>query len=591
MNAQVATPKQNRILAALPGAEYQRLEAELEATTLHPGQVIYEAGDSLDFVYFPTAGLVSLIWTTQHGATSGLAMTGNEGLVGMPALFGNEKAIHWAVAQSACDAYRLRAEVARWVLDQGGALLPLVSLYAQDLIAQIAQIALCAQHHSIEQQVCRWLLLCWDRLPGAQLNMTQATLAQLLGVRRVTVSEAARKLQAAGLITFHRGQITLLDRHGLEAHACECYAALKAQTGRRMRSMPKALNGPPTRLSPKSLRARAEKQFKQAPADTPRSAMELDSLVCELQVHQIELEMQKEELINAYAEVDALRERYVDIYDFAPVAYVTVDTVGVIRQINLAGAILLGIKRSQILQRRFGAVVSQECQDTFNQFLAAVLSGHTSNQCEIELVPTEQRGAATVLIEAIPDETGQECRMVVSDITLQKKSTQALRQHEELLRSIFLAMAEGVVFQTADGQLIEANPAAEEILGLSRDELMDRTSYDPRWQAIHEDGTPYPGDEHPTMVTLRTGKPLRNQVMGVRVPAGGLRWVSINSMPITRNADGIADAVVATFTDITERRQSELALRGKQNEPTVGQSIAKIGKSDSNARARRRSGK
>ncbi|MDO8788171.1 MAG: PAS domain S-box protein [Sulfuritalea sp.] len=347
----------------------------------------------------------------------------------------------------------------------------------------------------------------------------------------------------------------------MEARTCECYVALKKESDRFPESIPKVFAHPRSRVKPTNLRARAERRYSQTQVSRPTSPADMERLVHELQVHQIELEMQNEELANTYAEADALRERYVDIYDFAPIAYVTIDTLGVVRQINLAGAILLGIKRSQITRHRFDASVSPPFRAAFKHFLAEVLGGHARQICEIELVPVEKRGTATVLIDAIPDEDGQECRMVVSDITAQKVSTKALREHEAQLRSIFLSMAEGVVFQTADGRLIEANPAAEEILGLSRDELLRRTSYDPRWQSIHEDGTPFPGDEHPTMVTLKTGKPLRNQVMGIRVPTGGLRWISINSMPINSGEDGRPEAVVATFTDITERRRFELALR------------------------------
>jgi PAS domain S-box-containing protein len=275
----------------------------------------------------------------------------------------------------------------------------------------------------------------------------------------------------------------------------------------------------------------------------------------ELQVHQIELEMQNEELANTYAEAEELRARYADIYDFAPVAYLSIDRLGVVRQINLAGAILLGIKRSQITRHRFEVSVSAPFQATFKHFLAEVLAGHARHACEVELVPVERRGATTVLIDAIPDESGQECRMVVSDITAQKAGTKALREHDAQLRSIVLAMSEGVVFQTADGRMSEVNQAAQEILGLSRDQLLGTTSHDPHWGAIHEDGTPFPGDEHPSMVTLKTGRPVRNQVMGVQVPATGLRWISISTTPINSGADGLPEAVVTTFTDITERRR------------------------------------
>ncbi|MDO8786989.1 MAG: Crp/Fnr family transcriptional regulator [Sulfuritalea sp.] len=219
MNAILNTPKQNRILGALPVAEYLRLEAELEAVPLSKGQVLYETGDTLDFLYFPTTSIVAMVWTTLDGATATLALTGNDGLVGKPAVIGNDTSVHRVIVQSAGNAYRVRSEVARWVFDQGGEFPSLVILYTQALMSQIALTALCNRHHSIEQQLCRWLLLCLDRLPGTHLNTTQAMIANMLGARRVAVSEAAGKLQAAGLITYvsARGS-RLCPSDGVEHH-------------------------------------------------------------------------------------------------------------------------------------------------------------------------------------------------------------------------------------------------------------------------------------------------------------------------------------------------------------------------------------
>jgi CRP-like cAMP-binding protein len=227
VTARTATPRLNRLLAALPAAEFRRLEAEFESITLSPGQVLYEAGDVMEFVYFPTAGIVSLIWPTEDGTSNELAMVGSDGLIGLPAVLGTHEASYCVLVQSAGHAWRIRSAVLRWIIGQGGELLHRVTQYAQALVSQIAQLALCHRHHKVEQQLCRWLLQCLDRLPDNQLQATQHAVASRLGVRRADVSSAASKLLAAGLITYVRGQITILDRRGIEARACGCYATLK----------------------------------------------------------------------------------------------------------------------------------------------------------------------------------------------------------------------------------------------------------------------------------------------------------------------------------------------------------------------------
>jgi len=413
-------PKQNRILGALAANDYARLQDDLELVHLELGQVLHESGDSLDYIHFPVTCLVSLIFTTSKGATAELAITGNDGLVGIPLVLGGDTTTHRVVVQSAGAAYRARVAVVRWELDQGGEFQQLALRYTQALMTQMAQSIVCNRHHSVDQQLCRWLLLSLDRLPGNQLDMTQELIANMLGVRREAVTEAAGKLQAAGLIQYSRGHITALDRPGLEARSCECYATVKAEYDRIFLMQPalRAVDRP--RPNPATLRQRAEARLLQTDVRMPTTDWDKAQLVHELQVHQIELEMHNEELRHAYEEADALRTRYADIYDFAPVAYFTLNPLGVILDLNLAGAVLLGIKGSQKKRHRFAAFVSSDTLGAFNNLIDGVLHSKRKMVCECVLLANEHRPEMNVKVEAVPDEAASECRMVVIDISAEK---------------------------------------------------------------------------------------------------------------------------------------------------------------------------
>lgn len=222
-------PKQNRLLAALPEPEYERLLPHLGLTLLQLGTVLHEPGSQPRSVYFPVDSIVSLIYVLENGDSAEIAVVGSEGFVGVTAFTGGDATPTRALVQSAGVAYQLEREVLRRELTLGGALQGGLLRYTQTLITQIGQTAVCNRHHTVEQQLCRWLLLSIDRLASNQLHMTQELIANMLGVRREGVTEAAGKLQDAGMIKYSRGHITVLDRSKLEARACECYGVVKRE--------------------------------------------------------------------------------------------------------------------------------------------------------------------------------------------------------------------------------------------------------------------------------------------------------------------------------------------------------------------------
>ena len=230
--ARAHSPKANQLLAALPEASYAQLLPFLEPLEMPLGLSVYESGGVQGFVYFPTTAIVSLLYVLAGGESAEIAVTGNEGLVGIALFMGGETTPSRAVVQSAGRGYRLRTAVLKKHFEQGGALQHLLLRFTQALITQMTQTAVCNRHHAVDQQLCRWLLLALDRLPGKELVMTQELIANMLGVRREGVTEAAGKLQANGLITYSRGRITVPDRRPLEKRVCECYAVVKKEYDR-----------------------------------------------------------------------------------------------------------------------------------------------------------------------------------------------------------------------------------------------------------------------------------------------------------------------------------------------------------------------
>jgi CRP-like cAMP-binding protein len=232
MGMEVADAKLNLLLAALPDAERDRWLPQLEAVDMPLGQVLYESGTRLNHVYFPTSSIISLLYVMENGASAEIAVVGHEGIVGISLFMGGESTPSRSVVQSAGEGLRLKANLMMQEFNRAGPVMHLLLRYTQALITQMAQTAVCNRHHSLDQQLCRWLLLSLDRLRSNQLVMTQELIANMLGVRREGVTEAAGQLHKAGLIRYQRGHITILDRAGLEHRTCECYAVVKREYDR-----------------------------------------------------------------------------------------------------------------------------------------------------------------------------------------------------------------------------------------------------------------------------------------------------------------------------------------------------------------------
>jgi CRP-like cAMP-binding protein len=236
-------PQQNHILDALPEPERDRLFPHLKFVALPLGKVLYESGDTLRHIYFPTDSIISLLYVLEDGGSAEIAVVGNEGAIGVALFMGGETTTNRAIVQSAGSAYMLAGTRLKEELGRHGQMLHILLRYTQALITQMAQTAVCNRHHSVDQQLCRWLLLSLDRLSSAELTMTQELIANMLGVRREGVTEAAGKLQKLGVITYQRGHISVLDRPRLEQLCCECYAVVKKETDRLLPLRPQHLLG------------------------------------------------------------------------------------------------------------------------------------------------------------------------------------------------------------------------------------------------------------------------------------------------------------------------------------------------------------
>lgn len=234
--------RQNHLLAALPAEVQDRLAPHLELEQMTLGKVLYEPGGIMRYVYFPTDSIVSLLYVMENGASAEISVVGNEGLIGVSVFMGGESTSSRALVQSGGSAYRVEGRRLKEEFNQHGELMRLLLRYTQSLITQMAQTAVCNRHHSVDQQLCRWLLLSLDRLPSNNLTMTQELIANMLGVRREGVTAAAGKLQKLGVIEYKRGHITVMDRPKLEELCCECYAVVKEETDRLLPYVPLSLS-------------------------------------------------------------------------------------------------------------------------------------------------------------------------------------------------------------------------------------------------------------------------------------------------------------------------------------------------------------
>jgi PAS domain S-box-containing protein len=470
-----ATPKENRLLAALPLVDYLRLELELEKVSLSPGEVIHEAGEVLDFLYFPVSGFVSLRSTAPDGASSEVAIVGNDGVVGVSAVLGEARSAHQAVAQCAGDAYRIDIEQLRSELDHGGALLRIVLLYVQALLTQIGRNAAASSKTAT------------SFLPG----------------------------------------------------------------------MPSAQGPANTRLTPDNLRKTAEDRHQLTLGSAAKVPTDVHRLVHELQVHQVELELQNEALAEAYAEADAISKRYAEIYDFSPIAFITVDALGAICQINLAGAILLGINHAEFKRYRFGASVEAESVAVFNQFLEKVLRERSRQGCEISLSATAQRPAAIITIDAVPDESGKECRMVVVDVTQKTHDAKRLREREQYQRALLDTFPFMVWLKDKQGNFLSVNklfattfgwPSAESLVGKSD---LDIASLELA-ETYRADDRAVLESAEPTLIEewIETGDELR--------------WYETFKSPVA--LDGQIIGTVGYARDLTEYKVMVAALRNSEAE-------------------------
>ncbi|MGB4065878.1 MAG: PAS domain S-box protein [Azonexus sp.] len=469
------TPKDNLLLAALPLADYLRLEGEFEKVSLSAGEVLHEAGATLDFLYFPVSGIVSLRSITADGASSEIAIVGNDGVVGVSAVLGEDRSAHQAVAQRAGHAYRIRIEPMRSELDQGGALLRTALRYVQSLMTQIERNAAASSQIATRSA---------PNVPYAQGP-------------------------SSTLFTQGKLRKTAEDR------------------------LPQTLSGSASQ-----------------PTDTHR-------LVHELQVHKIELELQNEALARAYAEADAARQRYAEIYDFSPIALVTVDAQGAICQINLAGATLIGIKHTEFRRYRFGTSVAPESVVVFNEFLEKVLRERSQQVCEITLSATAQRPAAIITIDAVPDENGRECRMVVVDVTQERQATRRLREREQYQRALLDTFPFIVWLKDEQGNFLSVNqPFAATFGWPSAESLVGKSDLDIASLELAES---YRTDDREV---LESGEP--RIIEEWNETGDELRWFETFKSPVV--LDGQILGTVGYARDLTEYKIMVAALRNSEEE-------------------------
>lgn len=304
--------------------------------------------------------------------------------------------------------------------------------------------------------------------------------------------------------------------------------------------------------SAQELRRQAEERLQKSnpKVASPIEPEEWQKFLQELEVHQIELEMQNEELQQARTELESSLEQYTDLYDFAPVGYFTVDRTGIILNANLTGAYMMKMDRSRILNQYFDDFIHAEHKKAFLSLLEKAFLNRDREAIEIELYSAGQRKFAH--IEAMVSESGRECRLALIDITVQKKAEIELQQSEQKYRILFETMSQGVMYQDPEGIIVAINPAAETILGMAAEHVQGKTPKDLQWETVHEDGSDFPGDIHPSMVALRIGEVVSDVVMGFYKPqADKYLWLNITAVPQFKPGEDRPDRVITTFEDIS----------------------------------------
>lgn len=392
--------RQNGILAALPISDYVDIADALESVDLVAGQVIDEPGAVQGFVYFPVSCTASLVSSTQEGEMSELAITGHEGLVGVAAVLGMPSVNHHSIVMCDGQAYRMSAHAFALAMGQSPSLRRLTLRYVQALMSQMAQSIVCSRHHSVLQRLSFWLLFNQDRSASDQLKVTHETVAHMLGVRRESITQAAGQLQSSGWIRTSRGKIFIENPSGLSSRACECYGLVKAEYERLQQPVSSDADGA------------------QAWMTDGHDPLHRDHPTDGASLH------------------GGSDRKYADIYDFAPVGLLSLDSAGQILELNMAGAILLGIQRSQCARHAFTEFLTDAAQGDFLAFHAEVMSGKCRRHCELTLQATPQRPLMVVRVHATVDEEGLENRMVMFDITEQVQQAHALAEREREQRSL-----------------------------------------------------------------------------------------------------------------------------------------------------------
>lgn len=377
------SPRANRILGALPLNDYLSLEPHLEPVEVLAGQLVHSAGTTCAHAHFPVDCTVTLVSATRDGEMSELALIGREGLVGLPGLLGGSATPMQSVVLRPGLAYRLPAAVFSQAIHDLPALQALAMRYVQNLMLQMAQGVVCSLHHSVLQRLSTWLMYHHTVTASPQVRATHETIAHMLGVRRESITQAAGHLHQAGCISTSRGRITIHDPKALRGHVCECFSTVEDDHRQLWENLSAPENSRP---APSVLLSHGDGLPAERAMGDGHDAPRQDG-------------------------------RYADIYDFAPVGLLSVDSQGRLIEVNMAAAILLGIARSHCQAHRFADFLQPESRQSFEDFHREVLSGRCRRHCELGLLPAGHRSHAVIRLDAVVDESGEESRMVMMDVT------------------------------------------------------------------------------------------------------------------------------------------------------------------------------